>query len=51
VTYSAKTVSTGVAAIKVTKLNKVGSFSTIVKFAGNNYYKAVSKATKISVIK
>ena len=51
VTYSAKTVSTGVAAIKITKLTKVGSFATLIKFAGNNYYKAASKSMKIVVKK
>ena len=51
VNYIAKTNSKGLATVKVTKLTKVGSFSTSIKFAGNNYYKAASKAIKINVKK
>ena len=51
VNYVAKTVSSGVANVKITKLNKVGSFGASIKFAGNNYYKAASKAIKITVKK
>ena len=51
VNYVAKTISSGVAAVKITKLTKVGSFTASVKFAGNNYYKAASKSIKIAVKK
>ena len=48
-TYKAKTNSKGKATFKITKLTKKGKFGAIVKFAGNNYYKATSKKVKITV--
>ena len=45
-TYTAKTNAKGVATIKV-KLNKKGTFKVTAKFAGDNIYKAVSKAGKL----
>ena len=50
-TYKAKTNSKGKATFKITKLNKKGKFTAKVKFAGNSYYKAVSKKVKITVKK
>ena len=48
-TYKAKTNSKGKATFKITKLTKKGKFGAIVKFAGNNYYKAANKKVKITV--
>ncbi|WP_458402595.1 C1 family peptidase [Methanobrevibacter sp.] len=48
-TYSAKTNSKGKATLKITKLTKKGSFTATVKFAGDAYYKAVTKKVKITV--
>ena len=50
-TYTAKTNSKGKATFKITKLTKKGTFTATVKFAGNSYYKAVSKKVKITVKK
>ena len=50
-TYTAKTNKKGKATFKVTKLNKKGTFKGKVKFAGNKYFKAVSKTVKIVVKK
>ena len=50
-TYKAKTNKKGVATFKVTKLNKKGTFKGKVKFAGNKYFKAISKTVKIKVKK
>ena len=47
-TYTAKTNKKGVATFKV-KLNKKGKYSAKVKFAGNKYFKALSKKVKITV--
>lgn len=47
-TYSAKTNSKGKATFKITKLTKKGKFKSTVKFAGNKYYKAVSKMITIT---
>ncbi|MDO5860657.1 right-handed parallel beta-helix repeat-containing protein [Methanobrevibacter sp.] len=46
-TYSATTNAKGVATLKITKLTKKGSFTSLVKFAGNKYYNAISKKVKI----
>ena len=48
-TYSAKTNSKGQATFKITKLNKKGKFTAVVKFKGNAYYYTVSKKVKITV--
>lgn len=48
-TYYAKTNSYGVATFKFTKLTKKGTFSAVVKYAGNKYYNALSKTVKIYV--
>ena len=50
-TYTAKTNGNGKATFKITKLTKTGKHSATVKFAGNGYYKAVSKTVKITVKK
>ena len=47
-TYKVKTNSRGVATATV-KIAKKGSFATIVKFAGDSYYKAASKTVKLTV--
>ena len=48
-TYKAKTNSKGKATFKITKLNKKGKKTATVKFAGNKYFKALSKKVKITV--
>ena len=47
-TYTAKTNAKGVATFKV-KLTKKGKNTATVKFAGNKYFKAISKKVKITV--
>ena len=47
--YYANTNSKGVATFKITKLNKVGNFNTLIKFVGNSNYKSSSKNVVISV--
>ncbi len=47
-TYTAKTNNKGVATFKV-KLTKKGTYTGTVKFAGNKYFKALSKKVKIAV--
>ena len=49
-TYTAKTNKKGVATFKV-KLTKKGKNTATVKFAGNKYFKALSKKVKITVKK
>ena len=49
-TYKATTNSKGVATFKV-KLTKKGKYTGTVKFAGNKYFKALSKKVKITVKK
>ena len=49
-TYTAKTNAKGVATFKV-KLTKKGKYTGTVKFAGNKYFKALSKKVKITVKK
>lgn len=49
--YKAVTNSKGKATFLITKFTKVGNFKAKVVFAGNAYYKAVSKAVKITVKK
>ena len=48
-TYKAKTNSKGKATFKIKNLKKKGKFTAKVKFAGNKYYKSVSKKVKITV--
>ena len=48
-TYKAKTNSKGKATFKITKLNKKGKKTATVKFAGNKYFKALSKKVKITI--
>ena len=50
-TYKATTNKKGKATFKVTKLNKKGTFKGTVKFAGNKYFKAVSKKVTVVVKK
>ena len=50
-TYKATTNSKGKATFKITKLTKKGKYTAKVKFAGNKYYKALSKKAKITVKK
>jgi len=47
-TYSATTNSKGQATFKINKLTKKGSFSAVIKFAGNSYYNKASKTVKIT---
>ena len=48
-TYTAKTNSKGQVTFKITKLNKKGKYNAVIKFAGDNTYKAVTKKVKITV--
>ena len=50
-TYKATTNSKGKATFKITKLTKKGTFKAVIKYAGDSYYKSVSKTTKITVKK
>lgn len=50
-TYKATTNTKGKAIFKITKLTKKGKYTATVKFAGNKYYKALSKKVKITVKK
>jgi predicted outer membrane repeat protein len=47
--YKAKTNSKGKAIFKITKLNKKGKFSAVIKFSANKYYAAASKKVKITI--
>ena len=47
-TYTAKTNAKGVATFKV-KLTNKGKYTGTVKFAGNKYFKAISKKVKVTV--
>ncbi len=47
-TYYAKINSKGVSTFKV-KLTKKGKYNAYIKYAGNKYYKAISKKVKITV--
>ncbi len=49
-TYQAKTNSKGRASFKITNLIKKGKFTATVKFAGDKYYKAITKKVKITII-
>ena len=49
-TFKAKTNKNGVATIKV-KVTKKGKFNAVVKFAGDNTYKGVTKKVKLNVKK
>ncbi len=48
-TYKATTNSKGKATFKITKLTKKGSYNAKIKYAGNTYYKAVTKSVKIKI--
>ena len=50
-TYKATTTNSGKATFKITKLTKKGTFTAVIKFAGNKNYKATSKNVKIKVKK
>ena len=50
-TYKATTNNSGKATFKITKLTKKGTFTAVIKHAGNNTYKATSKNVKIKVKK
>ena len=50
-TFKATTNAKGKAVFKITKLTKKGKYTAKVKFAGNKYYKAVTKSVKITVKK
>ncbi len=49
-TYTAKTNNKGQATFKLDKFAKRGIFTTLISFAGNKYYKASNKKTKIRFI-
>ena len=48
-TYYAKTNYKGKAIFKITKLNKRGKYTAIVKFAGDNYFKGKTVKPKIRI--
>ena len=48
-TYKASTNAKGVATFKIKKLTKKGTFKSTVKYAGNAYYRAVTKTVKIKI--
>ena len=48
-TYAGKTNSKGVATIKITKLNRKGTFKASVRFAGDKYYNKATRNIKIAV--
>lgn len=50
-TYKATTNSKGKATFKITKLTKAGKYAATIKFAGNTYYKSVSKTVKYITVK
>jgi hypothetical protein len=50
-TYRATTNAKGKATFKIKKLAKKGNYKSVVKFAGDAYYNAVSKTVKINVKK
>ena len=47
--YKVKTNAKGQATFKINNLNKKGTFTAVVKFAGNKYYNAKTVNTKITV--
>ena len=47
-TYKATTNAKGKATFKITKLTKKGKHNAVIKFGGNNYYKASSKKVKLT---
>ena len=50
-TYKATTNAKGKATLKIKKLTKKGNYKATIKFAGNSFYSAVSKKTKITIKK
>ena len=48
-TYKAITNAKGKATFKITKLTKKGKHNAVIKFKGNNYYKASSKKVKLTI--
>ena len=48
-TFKAKTNKKGKATFKITWLNNKQTYSAVVKYKGNEYYKAVSKKVKIKI--
>lgn len=50
-TYKAKTNKKGKAVFKIKNLKKKGTYKAVIKFAGNKYYKKVTKKVKIRVKK
>ena len=50
-TYKATTNSKGKATFKITKLNKKGKYTAVIKFKGNKNFKATTKKVKITVKK
>ena len=48
-TYTAKTNKKGVATFKIKKFYKKGNFKPKVKFAGNKYYKPLTKTVRIKI--
>ncbi|WP_461463295.1 carboxypeptidase-like regulatory domain-containing protein, partial [Methanobrevibacter sp.] len=49
-TFTTKTNSKGLATFKLDKFTKKGIYTSLIKFTGNNYFKASSKKTYIAVI-
>ena len=50
-TFKAKTNKKGKAVFKIKNLKKKGTYKAVIKFAGNKYYKKVTKKVKIRVKK
>lgn len=48
-TYKAKTNKKGKATFKITKLNKIGTYKTVIKYKGDAIYNMVTKNLKIKV--
>ncbi len=48
-TYKATTNSKGKATFKITKLTKKGKYTAVIKYAGNKYYKKLTKKVKITI--
>ncbi len=48
-TYNAKTTAKGKATFKIKKLTKKGKYQAVIKFKGNNYFKATTKKVKITL--
>ena len=48
-TYKATTNAKGKATFKITQLSKKGKYTAVIKYAGNKYYKKLTKKAKITI--